>query len=131
MKEIPRYEKVILLITVGCLLLFSGWFLGQGKVEHSYQVVLLQDEKESQAVRQYGKNKWPDSLLPGERININTAQEEDLRRLPGIGEKLSKEIVKYREKYGVFQRVDELIYVSGIGETTLKRLREYICVVER
>lgn len=129
MKEIPRYEKVILLITVGCLLLFSGWFLAERNVENAYQVILLHRE-EKRNVQGAQEDKWPDSLLPREQININTAQEEDLQRIPGIGEKLAREIVLHRKKYGKFECVDELIYVSGIGESTLEKVRKYICVVE-
>ena len=128
MKGMSRHEKVILLITCGCLLLFSGWFLKQRNVESTYQVVVLQEEKIN--TQEYGRNDWPDSLLSGERININTAQEEDLQRLPGVGEKLAKEIVKHREKYGAFQSVEELTYVSGIGTATLERLRKYIGITE-
>lgn len=128
MKGISGYEKVILLITCGCLIAFSGWFLNQKNVDTPYQVVIIQNEREDQQVQEYRENDWPESLLPGERININTAQEEDLQRLPGVGEKLAKEIVLYREKYGRFRYVDELIYVSGFGEAALERLREYISV---
>ena len=131
MKGITGYEKVILLITYVCLIVFSGWFLKQKTVDSPYRIVSIQDEQEKTDNQKYQKSDWPDSLLPGERININTAQEEDLRRLPGIGEKLAKEIMMYREKYGAFQCVDELEYVSGIGENTLERLREYVCVMER
>ena len=122
----PRYEKVILLITVGCLLLFSGWFFAGRNTEVPYRVILLQNDAESITEEQI--DGWPDSLLPGERIDINTAEVEDLQRLPGIGEKRAKAIADYRREYGGFQNVDELIEVSGIGEETLKQLRKYVCV---
>lgn len=131
MKGIFRYEKVILLITLGCLLLFGSWFLRQKNIVNPYRVIPLQEPKETANIQEYRENDWPDSLLPGEQININTAQEKDLQRLPGVGEKLAKEIVMYREKNGAFQCVDELVYVSGIGETKLKQLRKYTCVIER
>ena len=70
----------------------------------------------------------PDSLLPGETINVNTADVYDLQRLPGIGEKRAQDIIAYREEHGPFQTVDELTNVSGIGPVILENLREYAAV---
>ena len=56
---------------------------------------------------------------------MNTADEYDLQRLPGIGEKRARDIVAWREAHGPFQTVDELEQVSGIGPATVAGLREY------
>ena len=69
---------------------------------------------------------YPDSLLPGEVININTADAYDLQRLPGIGEKRAGDIVAYREEHGPFSSVDGLTEVSVIGPGILEGLREYV-----
>lgn len=61
-------------------------------------------------------------------ININTASEEELDELPGIGPVLAKAIVEYREAYGDFAEVSELTLVSGIGEKKLEKLRNYATV---
>lgn len=61
-------------------------------------------------------------------ININTASEEELDVLPGIGPVLAKAIVEYREAYGDFAEVSELTLVSGIGEKKLEKLRNYATV---
>lgn len=65
-------------------------------------------------------------MLEGERLNLNTASAEDLTRLPGIGEGKAQAIVTWRETYGAFQVVDELLGVRGIGEATLETLRPYV-----
>jgi competence protein ComEA len=62
-----------------------------------------------------------------ERIDINEASPEDLRRLPGIGPKLSQRIAEERRKRD-FKTVDDLRRVAGIGAKTLERLRPYIKV---
>lgn len=68
----------------------------------------------------------PDSLLPGEVIDLNAADAYDLQRLPGIGEKRAQNIIAYREEHGPFRAVDELTEVSGIGPVILENLREYV-----
>lgn len=69
-------------------------------------------------------------FLPGiiEKININTADQETLEALPGVGEKLAKAIIVYREKDGLFQAVDEVVKVSGIGLKKLNQMKEFITV---
>ena len=49
-------------------------------------------------------------------LNLNTATQEELAQLPGIGEELARRIVEYREANGAFESVEELMEVSGIGE---------------
>lgn len=61
-------------------------------------------------------------------ININTASQEELESLPEIGPHLAEEIIKYREANGPFESVDELLEVSGIGETTLETIRDLITI---
>ncbi|WP_313525910.1 ComEA family DNA-binding protein [Anaerotignum sp.] len=69
-------------------------------------------------------------FLPGtiDKININTADQETLESLPGVGEKLSTAIIKYREENGLFHSVDEIVNVSGIGIKKLNQMKEFIIV---
>jgi competence protein ComEA len=60
-------------------------------------------------------------------VILNTANVDDLRRLPGIGEKRANAIVALRVRLGGrFRAVDDLLKVKGIGRTTLKRLRPLV-----
>jgi len=60
-------------------------------------------------------------------VILNTANVDDLRRLPGIGEKRANAIVALRARLGGrFRAVDDLLKVKGIGRTTLKRLRPLV-----
>lgn len=64
----------------------------------------------------------------GGKVNINTADVNELDRLPGIGPALAERIVRYREENGPFTSVDDLLNVSGIGEKKLEALRDYATV---
>ena len=67
-------------------------------------------------------------LMDGETIDLNQADEYELRRLPGIGEKRARDIVAYREEHGPFQSVEDLDKVSGIGPGILSGLVDYVTV---
>ncbi|WP_338053987.1 ComEA family DNA-binding protein [Streptomyces spiramenti] len=58
------------------------------------------------------------------KVRLNTATADDLEELPGVGPVLAGSIIAHREQHGQFTSVDQLIAVSGIGETRLADLRE-------
>lgn len=62
------------------------------------------------------------------KVNLNTANINELTALKGIGEKKAQAIVDYREKQGKFTTVDQLADVSGIGPATLEANRDMIIV---
>ena len=59
-------------------------------------------------------------------LDINTAPWYELVLLPRLGEVKAKAIVAYREKYGNFKSLDELANVSGIGQSIVDAIRDYI-----
>ena len=61
-------------------------------------------------------------------VNINTASEKELEKLPGIGRGLAERIVEHREKYGPFRRPEHLIMVRGISDKRFRALRDSITV---
>ena len=74
---------------------------------------------------QRGPSVLEEVVLP-EKIDINTADAEQLMTLPGIGEVMAKRIIRYREENGPFVSVEDLLNISGIGENTLESLRGHI-----
>nr|MBO2472111.1 hypothetical protein [Bacillota bacterium] len=62
------------------------------------------------------------------RININTATVAELQRLPGIGPALAARIVAYREAWGPFRRIEDLLEVPGIGQRRFEQIKDLIKV---
>ena len=62
------------------------------------------------------------------KININSADTEQLVKLKGIGEKMSERIIKYRQENGPFMSIEEIMKVSGISEKKFEDIKEYISV---
>ncbi|KAM4873976.1 endonuclease/exonuclease/phosphatase family domain-containing protein 1 isoform 1-T2 [Thomomys bottae] len=67
-------------------------------------------------------------LVNQERLNINTATEEELMTLPGVTRAVARSIVEYREYIGGFKKVEDLALVSGVGATKLEQVKFEICV---
>lgn len=59
-------------------------------------------------------------------ISINSASIDTLISLPGIGISTATKIVEYRQKYGSFNNLEELMNVSGIGTKKYEKLKEFI-----
>ena len=62
------------------------------------------------------------------KININTATEQDLMLLPGIGPALAQRIIEYRETKGIFEAPEDLMLIKGIGTATYEKLSQYITI---
>ncbi len=61
-----------------------------------------------------------------QKVSLNQATLEEFQTLPGIGPAKATAIINYREEFGKFNSVDELTNVSGIGQKTLEKLRDYL-----
>lgn len=58
-------------------------------------------------------------------INLNTASQEELETLPGVGPKLAERIMAARQQYP-FTSLDDVARVQGIGEKILDRWRDRV-----
>jgi competence protein ComEA len=55
-------------------------------------------------------------------LNLNTANEEELMRLPGVGASKAKAILELRSQLKGFKKVEDLMRVKGIGRKTFRKL---------
>ncbi len=62
------------------------------------------------------------------KVDLNTATGEELESLPRVGPRTAELIIQYREQHDGFEKIEELMNVRGIGETTFLRLRSLITV---
>jgi competence ComEA-like helix-hairpin-helix protein len=60
-------------------------------------------------------------------VNVNTANEEQLTLLPGIGTVISGRIIALRKEKGRIASPEELLEVKGIGPVKLEKIKRFIC----
>ena len=78
-------------------------------------------------------NHWEDSGIgdADEKdfpVNINTAEEELLCTLPGVGSSKAKSIIAYREKNGPFEKKEDIMNVEGIKNGLFVKIKDSITV---
>ncbi|WP_226803424.1 ComEA family DNA-binding protein [Bifidobacterium cebidarum] len=83
----------------------------------------LQDEPQSGDTADTNQPTAQDS-----RININTASQDELQTIAGIGPVTAQRIIDHRESIGRYTSVDQLLDVTGIGTKTLEKIRGQVRV---
>ncbi len=62
------------------------------------------------------------------RVNINTADAQELKTLPGIGDAKADSIIAYREKNGAFAAIEDIKNIEGIKDGVFAKLEDHIKV---
>ena len=65
--------------------------------------------------------------IPNKKININTASINELLTLSGIGESKAKAIIEYRNT-NLFTNIDEIKNISGIGDSLFEKIKDSITI---
>ena len=112
-----KHGWILISITAAFICLLLGVFLGRNSNKIYVQLQDIQNAPSQPTLAQ----------SPA-RININTATSQQLQTLPGIREVLAQRIIDYRETYGNFNSIEELMNVSGIGEKKFDDIKEFITV---
>lgn len=84
------------------------------------------DAEEAMSTDIVKKIDMPDSKSG--KININKASSEELQSLKGIGPSTADSIIAYREEYGGFSSIEEIMNVKRIGEKTFAKIKDRISV---
>lgn len=107
---------VVVSYLVGNFLLLYQKFVGSSE-ESKIQKILVANKK--------AREKTSTEI---EKIDINTANLEDLVKLPGIGVHKAQNILETRKKLGGFKSYDDLLKVKGIGPKLLEGIKPYISI---
>jgi len=112
-----RYRPQVIVSVLIVAVLVGGAFytarLSEGAPRVVYTASLEEVEDESQ-----------DSL----RVDINTADVEELDELPEVGPSTAQSIIDYRTNHGEFRSVGELEEIPGIGPETLEKIEPFATV---
>jgi len=60
------------------------------------------------------------------KLNLNTANEEQLMLLPTVGASKAERIIAWRQKNGGFKRIADLRRVKGFGYKSFKKLEAFL-----
>ena len=60
------------------------------------------------------------------KVNINSAEPDDLALLPRVGAVVAQRIVDFRDENGRFSQPEDLMLVEGIGERTFELIEPWI-----
>lgn len=94
------------------------------KDEMKIHIYKINEENKNDTIKLDDQNT---SNLENKFININTANEDDLCKLEGIGPSKAKMIIEYRKK-NKFNKIDDITKVSGIGKKTFEKIKDKITV---
>lgn len=73
-------------------------------------------------------NDGSTGLVQDGKVNINTADKDELMSLSGIGESRALAIIEYREQNGFFKNIEDIMNVSGIKDAMFEKICDYITV---
>jgi competence ComEA-like helix-hairpin-helix protein len=62
------------------------------------------------------------------KVNINTAGEEELKKVPYLGAAMARRIIAYRQDHGLFAAVSDLMAVKGIGAANFRAVEPFVAV---
>lgn len=62
------------------------------------------------------------------KVDLNTATQEELQTIPGIGPSKATQIISYRESNGPFKTIEDIMKISGIKEGVFNKIKDSIKV---
>ena len=129
--KIGKYEILVIVISLALVMFTIGFFAGRGSVDDmiSVETQVADVSKDAALTADADDGEEDENVLsPSEKINLNTATEEELAALPGIGEVLAERILQYREKNGEFETISEVMNVSGIGDKKFNAIKDSVII---
>lgn len=112
----------------------AGGILEQGAAESvnlaekasDGQRIYIPSKEEAAAMPAETPDEGSSGGMNDERVNLNTADKEELMTLTGIGETRAEAILTYREENGSFHSPEDIMNVQGIKEGIYEKIKEQI-----
>lgn len=99
--------------------------IGKKMLEKMLPYLLFDGKKMSDA-----KVEAPKDAEPGAKVNINTADVDQLCTIKGVGKGTAQKIVDFRKEKGEFKSIDDLTNIKGIGKKKVENMKPFITVVD-
>lgn len=125
--QIPILVVITMLLAVFTLGFFLGRNTGRSRVQLSVPAEMTAPRTETVHLPEEAATETAEApvLFP---IDLNTATQDELMALPGIGEVYARMILDYRANNGDFQAVEELLNIEGIGEKRLEAIYDLVTI---
>lgn len=103
-----------------------------GKMMEDNGVVKLEKDNSRNSDNSATKNSTKTNLVSNnkreeskgsKKVNINKASKEQLMTIKGVGSSTADKIIEYRNKEGGFMKLEQLLEVSGIGESKFNKIK--------
>ena len=111
-----RFRKLVYLVCMCAALGYAGYVL----------LDIILPPKPERFTSVYPMEQIPPVMGLSEDSVINIGSAKELDKLPNIGKVLSQRIIDYREVWGDYHLLEDLIMVKGIGEKTVNGIREVL-----
>ena len=100
--------------------------INRAKEINNHELIVIRNINDSVSNENIEINEIQEIEIDDGKININTADLNRLKDIPGIGDVKANSIIMYREENGGFKTIDELKNVDGIGEKTFEKIKNNI-----
>ena len=119
---------VLLMITLMFVAFVAGFYIGRNYQNSNILISGVPIQSKPASTPPSPSTTVPATLDETTRqlmILINTATLEEWDKVPNIGEATANKILSHRNTYGDFERPEDLLKVTGIGEKTLGNIIDY------
>ena len=94
--------------------------------EYAFDTSYLLEDKQSFYIAPKYDHSDVCSMEPIVKVDINKDDAEGLQTVRGIGSTVASAIVTYRQSNGEYKRIEDLKKVSGIGNATFEKIKDYV-----
>lgn len=90
--------------------------------------IQVPDQEEAKRLLDQGTSVLGNLPEGSHKVNLNTAGKEELMTLRGVGEAKADDIIRYRESHGGFQKIEDIMKITGIKEAAFQKIKDDITV---